>query len=100
MPRRISSPCMRKMFSAPADATATKEQGDQVSCNIRGEALQAATIAFRPSATKQEAETGMNSSLLESRLGGRGLLALGLLMATLRDWFMICQERVPNVWPC
>lgn len=31
---------------------------------------------------------------------GRGvdLLALALLMATLRDWLVICQRRVPVVW--
>ena len=26
------------------------------------------------------------------------LLALAELMATLRDWFVICQSRVPVVW--
>lgn len=28
---------------------------------------------------------------------GVDLLALALLMATLRDWFVICQRRVPVV---
>ena len=29
---------------------------------------------------------------------GVDLLALAELMATLRDWFVICQRRVPVVW--
>lgn len=29
---------------------------------------------------------------------GVDLLALALLMATLRDWFVICQRRVPVVF--
>ena len=28
---------------------------------------------------------------------GEDLFALALLMATLRDWFVICQNRVPRV---
>lgn len=28
---------------------------------------------------------------------GEDLFALEALMATLRDWFVICQERVPSV---
>jgi len=56
------------------------------------------TRAFKPRATEQEAPTARKYDcvILETE-SGVDLLALALLMATLRDWFAICQRRVPVV---
>lgn len=85
MPRRISSPHMRKTFSASADATAPK--GTRRPSIMRAFAerhFRRGTIAFRPSATGQEAETAMKSFFIRTEVGRAvDLLALALLMATL-----------------
>lgn len=55
-------------------------------------------MALRPRATEQEAETARKYDFIRVEVGkGVDLLALALLMATLRDWFVICQRRVPVV---
>jgi hypothetical protein len=57
------------------------------------------TRALRPKATEQEAPTARKYDcvILETD-NGVDLLAFALLIATLRDWLVICQRRVPVVW--
>ena len=56
------------------------------------------TRALRPRATEQEAETARKYDwIILGVERGVDLLALALLMATLRDWLVICQRRVPLV---
>ena len=56
-------------------------------------------MALRPRATEQEAETARryDFTIVEVERGV-DLLALAELMATLRDWFVICQSSVPVVY--
>ena len=60
--------------------------------------LRRGTMAFKPRATEQEAETARryDFTIVEVERGV-DLLALAELMATLRDWFVICQSNVPVV---
>ena len=87
MPFLISSPRMRKTFSAPALATAAK--GTSLPRIIRVPGLMPfnlGTSAFRPSATEQEAETASKYDCTRVEVDmGEDLFALELLMATLRD---------------
>lgn len=56
-------------------------------------------MALRPRATEQEAETAKRYDFtIVGVERGVDLLALALLMPTLRDWLAICQRRVPLVW--
>ena len=57
------------------------------------------TMALRPRATEHEADTARKYDFIiveEER--GVDLFALALLMATLRDWLVICQRSVPVVY--
>jgi hypothetical protein len=56
------------------------------------------TRALRPRATEHDAPTARKYDcvILETDKGV-DLLALALLIATLRDWLVICQSRVPVV---
>jgi hypothetical protein len=54
------------------------------------------TSALRPSATEQEAETASKYDCTRVDVDmGDDLFALELLIATLSDWFVICQAKVP-----
>jgi len=56
------------------------------------------TRAFSPSATEQEAPTAKKyDCVIFETDSGVDLLAFALLMATLRDWLVICQRSVPVV---
>lgn len=58
IPRRISSPRMRRTFSAVADDTAAKGTRRPRMSRVPGERpLSRGTRALSPSATEQEAET-------------------------------------------
>jgi len=58
MPCRISSPRIKNTLSAPADATAAKGTRRVRTVFVFGESrFRRGTIAFRPRATEQEAET-------------------------------------------
>ena len=60
IPRRISSPRMRKTLSAPADATAAKGTKRVSIVFVPGETrFKRGTIEPSPRATEQEAETAM-----------------------------------------
>lgn len=55
-------------------------------------------MALSPSATEQEAETANRYDFaIVGVERGVDLLALALLMPTLRDWLVICQRSVPVV---
>lgn len=99
MPRLISSPRMRKTFNAPAEATAAKGTRRVRIVLVAGERrLSRGMRAFRPRATEQDAETASKYDLMIAEVDrGVDLLALALLMPTLRDWFVICQRSVPLV---
>lgn len=56
---------------------------------------------FRPRATDQETDTAVIYDFAIVEYGsGLDLLALALLMATFRDWFMICQKMIPFLYLC
>ena len=99
IPCRISSPRIRKTLRAPADATAANGTNRVRVVLATGERrLSRGTIALRPRATEQEAETAKRYDLtIVGVERGVDLLALALLMPTLRDWLVICQRRVPVV---
>lgn len=99
MPLLISSPRIRKTFSAPAEATAAKGTSRVRIVFAPGERRRRrGTTALRPSATEQEADTARKYDLASEDVeSGVDLFALALLMATLRDWLVICQRRVPVV---
>lgn len=60
--------------------------------------LRRGTRALRPSATLQDAPTARKYDwTIAPVLNGVDLFAFALLMATLRDWLVICQRRVPVV---
>lgn len=53
---------------------------------------------FSPSATEHEADTARRYDFARVEVDrGVDLFALALFIATLRDWFVICQRRVPAV---
>ena len=56
-------------------------------------------MAFRPRATEHEADTARkyDFTIVEVERGV-DLFALALLMATLRDWLVICQRSMPVVY--
>ena len=57
------------------------------------------TRAFRPSATEHEAPTARKyDCVIFEKDNGVDLFAFALLMATFRDWLVICQRRVPLVY--
>ena len=99
IPRRISSPRIRNTFSAAADATAAKGTKRPSMSFVPGETRRRGTAALRPSATAQEADTARqyDFTIVEVERG-EDLLALALLIATLRDWLAICQSTTPVVW--
>jgi hypothetical protein len=90
---------MRKTLSTPALATAAKGTRRVSTVRVVGlRDLRRGTRALRPSATEQEAETARRYDWVSCEVDrGVDLLALALLMPTLRDWFVICQRRVPVV---
>ena len=87
MPCRISSPRMRKTLRAPADATAAKGTNRvRVVFAVGERCFSLGTIALSPSATEQEAETANKYDFIMVGVDrGVDLLALALLMPTLRD---------------
>ena len=99
IPCRISSPRIRNTLRAPADATAAKGTSRVRVVFAAGERrLRRGTIALRPRATVQEAETAKRYDFtIVGVERGVDLLALALLMPTLRDWLVICQRSVPVV---
>ena len=100
MPFLISSPRMRKTLRAPADATAAKGTSRVRTVRVPGDMrLMRGTSEFRARATEQEAETARKYDWMRVEVDREvDLLALALLMATLRDWLVICQRSVPVVW--
>lgn len=100
IPCRISSPRIRNTLRAPADATAANGTNRvRVVFAVGERRLSRGTIALSPSATEQEAETANRYDFTNVDVErGVDLLALALLMPTLRDWLVICQRRVPVVW--
>ena len=100
IPFRISSPRIKKTFSAPAEATAANGTKRVRIVFVAGDTLlKRGTIPFKPSATEHEAETARTYDwTIVAVERGVDLLALALLIATLRDWFAICHSKVPVVW--
>ena len=91
---------MTKTFSAPAEATAAKGTRRVRIVFVAGDIRpKRGTIAFKPSAIEQEAETARKYDLtiVEVEMGV-DLFALALLIPTLRDWLVICHSKVPVVW--
>lgn len=99
IPWRISSPRIRNTLRAPAEATAAKGTSRvKVVFAVGDRRLRRGTIALRPRATEQEAETAKKYDFaIVDVERGVDLLALALLMPTLRDWLVICQRSVPVV---
>ena len=99
IPCRISSPRIRNTLSAPAEATAANGTSRvRVVFAVGDRRLRRGTVAFRPSATEQDAETAKRYDFIIVGVErGVDLLALALLMPTLRDWLVICQRSVPVV---
>jgi len=91
---------MRKTLTTPADATAAKGTSRVKIILVEGLTLfNLGTIAFRPSATPQDAATAMPNEVARSLfVRGEDLLAFDVLMATLSDWLAICQSNVPVVY--
>ena len=87
IPCRISSPRIRKTLRAPADATAANGTSRVRVVLATGERrLRRGTIALSPRATEHEAETAKRYDLIIVGVErGVDLLALALLMPTLRD---------------
>ena len=100
MPWRISSPRIRNTLRAPADATAANgTKRVSVVFAVGERRLSRGTIALSPRATEQEAETAKRYDFMIVGVErGVDLLALALLIPTLRDWLVICQSRVPVVY--
>ena len=99
IPCRISSPRIRNTLRAPAEATAANGTNRvRVVLAVGDRRLRRGTIALRPSATEQEAETAKRYDFaIVDVERGVDLLALALLMPTLRDWLVICHRSVPVV---
>lgn len=99
IPCLISSPRIRKTLRAPAEATAANGTSRVRIVFAPGESLfKRGTTALRPSATEQEADTARKYDLTIVEVDiWVDLLALALLMATFRDWLVICQRSVPVV---
>ena len=91
---------MRNTLRAPADATAANGTNRvRVVFAVGDRRLSRGTIALSPRATEQEAETAKRYDLTIVGVDrGVDLLALALLIPTLRDWLVICQSSVPVVW--
>lgn len=87
IPCRISSPRIRNTLSAPADATAANGTSRvRVVFAVGDRRFSRGTIALRPSATEQEADTAKRYDFaIVGVERGVDLLALALLMPTLRD---------------
>ena len=87
MPCRISSPRIRKTLRAPADATAANGTSRVSTVRAPGESrFSRGTVALRPRATEHEAETAKRYDWTNIKVeSGVDLLALALLMPTLRD---------------
>ncbi|KAK5637520.1 hypothetical protein RRF57_013234 [Xylaria bambusicola] len=97
MPTRISSPRMSSTLRKPADATAANGTRRLRMSFVEGDTrLRRGTREFRPTATEHEAPTARkyDCAIFEYE-SGVDLLAFALFMATLRDWFVICQRMVP-----
>ena len=99
IPCRISSPRIKKTLRAPADATAANGTNRvRVVFAVGDRRLSRGTIALSPSATEHEAETATRYDFTIVDVDkGVDLLALALLIPTLRDWLVICHRRVPVV---
>lgn len=99
MPFLISSPRIKKTLRAPAEATAAKGTSRVRIVRVPGErCFKRGTSELRPRATEQEAETARKYDWMRVEVEREvDLLALALLMATLSDWLVICQRRVPVV---
>lgn len=98
IPVWISPLRMRKTFRAPAEATAAKGTSLAKMFRTLGETLSRGTRALRPRATEQDAVTATPYDFARSAVvRGEDLLALELLMATLRDWLATCHPTTPNV---
>lgn len=100
IPCRISSARIRNTLRAPADATAANGTNRvRVVFAVGDRRLSRGTMALSPSATEQEAEMANRYDFaIVGVERGVDLLALALLMPTLRDWLVICQRSVPVVW--
>ena len=87
MPRRISSPRIKKTFNAPAVATAANGTRRPNTVRVVGDILfNRGTNAFRPRATEHDAETASKYDLTIVAVdNGVDLFALDEFMATLRD---------------
>ena len=87
IPCLISSPRIRKTLRAPADATAANGTSRVNMVFAPGESLfNLGTTALRPRATEHEAETASRYDWTSVDVDrGVDLLALALLIATLRD---------------
>lgn len=91
---------MRKTFSAPALATAANGTSLVRMVFVAGLTFfSRGTRALSPSATEHDAPTARKyDCVIFETDRGVDLLAFALLIATLRDWLVICQRRVPVVW--
>ena len=100
IPCRISSPRIRNTLRAPADATAANGTNRvRVVFAVGERRFNRGTTALSPSATEQDAETAKRYDFtIVDVERGVDLLALALLIPTLRDWLVICQSRVPVVY--
>jgi hypothetical protein len=100
MPCLISSPRIKNTFKAPALATAANGMSLVRIVFVAGlTRFKRGTRALRPRATEQEAPTARKYDCVILEMDkGVDLLALALLMATLRDWLVICQRSVPAVY--
>ena len=99
IPCLISSPRIKKTFSAPALATAAKGTNLDRTIFVAGLTLfNRGTRALSPNATEHEAPTARKyDCVIFETDRGVDLLAFALLIATLRDWLVICQRSVPVV---
>ena len=99
IPCLISSPRIKKTLRAPADATAANGTNRvRVVFAVGDRRLSRGTMALSPNATEQEADTATRYDFTIVGVDrGVDLLALALLIPTLRDWLVICHRRVPVV---
>ena len=100
MPRLISSPRIKKTFSAPADATAAQGTSRVMISRALGDnRFSRGTSEFSPTATVHDALTARRYDWIRVCVDrALDLLELALLIATLRDWFVTCQAMVPGVY--
>ena len=99
IPCLISSPRIKKTFSAPALATAAKGTSLERMIFVAGVTFfNRGTRALSPKATEQEAPTARKyDCVIFETDRGVDLLEFALFIATLRDWLVICQRSVPVV---